>query len=85
MLRARFHANADDWRPINFPPPGPAWCTGYAADESYSTVVAYVADENQIREFWPEATNIEIDEHAKIIFTDRFPRPDWWPEGQLTI
>jgi len=85
MIRARFHANADDWRPIKFPPPGPAWCTGYAADGSYSTVVAYAESEDQIREFWPEASNIEADDRNEITFTDRFPRPDWWPEGKHFI
>lgn len=85
MIRARFHANYDDWRPITFPPPGPAWCTGYAGDESHSIVVAYLNDEDEIKTYWPEASNIEYTESDKIIFTDRFARPDWWPEGQLTI
>lgn len=78
MIRARFHANEDDWRPVEFPPPGPAWCTGYG--EGYSTVVAYVESEDQILKFWPEATEIDTQPCDKIEFSGRFPRPDWWPE-----
>lgn len=85
MLRARFQADGADWRPVKFPPPGPAWCTGYAADESYSVVVAYVENEGQVREFWLEASNVDVQDADSIIFTDRFERPDWWPEGQLTL
>lgn len=83
MLRARFHANEDDWRPIKFPPPGPAWCTGYGP--GFSVVVAYVENEAQIKEFWPEASSIDAEPRDEIIFTDRFARPDWWPEGKLII
>lgn len=84
-MRARFHANADDWRPVKFPPPGPAWCTGYAGDDSHSVVVAYVQSENQITEYWPEATAIDAEPRDEITFTRRFPRPEWWPEGKLLI
>lgn len=41
-MRLRFQANADDPRPVTFPPPGPWWCTGYAGDDSYAIVVAYL-------------------------------------------
>jgi hypothetical protein len=82
MIRARFQANHDDYRPIKWPPPGPYWCSGYAADESYAVLIAYVRDEDQLREFWPEASGIETSEANKIEYYDRFPRPDWWPEGK---
>jgi len=85
MIRARFKANADDWRPVKFPPPGPCWCTGYATDDRYAIVVAYVANEEQVREFWPEATDIDAEDASEIIFTSRFERPDWWPHDKLTL
>ncbi len=85
MIRARFKANYDDWRPVKWPPIGPCWCTGYAGDESHSVVVAYVESENQVREFWPEATDIDGEPRDTIVFTDRFARPDWWPEGKVAI
>ena len=79
MLRVRFKASFEDYRPIKWPPSGPYWCTGWDFDETYSIVVAYVDEESQVTEFWPEAE--EIDFHAKEdpVFTDRFPKPDWWP------
>jgi len=78
MIRARFKANPDDYRPVKWPPPGPYWCTGYAGDESHSIVVAYVAAEDQVREFWPEAKDIDCEIVDKIVFTSRFPEPTWW-------
>ena len=85
MIRARFKADYDDWRPVKWPPPGPCWCTGYAGDESHSIVVAYAESEDRIREFWPEARDIDAPPSDTIIFTDRFPRPEWWPEGKLQL
>lgn len=85
MIRARFQANADDYRPIKWPPPGPYWCTGYAGDESHSIVVAYVESVKQLREFWPEAADITTQDADAFIFTDRFPRPDWWPADRSHI
>lgn len=85
MIRARFKANADDWRPVKWPPPGPCWCTGYAGDESHSIVVAYAENEDQIREFWPEAADIDASDEREIVFTDRFARPDYWPEGKVHL
>lgn len=83
MIRARFHANEDDWRPVKWPPSGPCWCTGYG--DGYSVVVAYVASEGQLLEYWPEATEIDATPKDQIEFSDRFSRPDWWPEGKLTL
>jgi hypothetical protein len=77
MNRYRFHANEDDWRPVTFPPPGPAWGTGYG--DGYSVVVAFAESEDQILEYWPEAAEITVQENEPIKFTDRFPRPGWWP------
>lgn len=85
MIRARFRANYDDWRPVKWPPIGPCWCSGVAGDESYSIVIAYVQNEDQVREFWPEATHIDPEESDHIVFTDRFARPDWWPVDKATV
>jgi len=82
MIRTRFYVNPDDYRPINWPPPGPYWCTGYALNNDFelsaAVVVAYVEREDQILEFWPDATEIDSTPDQEIIFTDRFSKPDWW-------
>ena len=78
--RCRFQANLDDYRPIIFPPPGPYWCSGYS--DSYSIVIAYFPMESEkdiyehIKEYWPEASNIDIDPDEDIVYTDRFPKPE---------
>ena len=75
-VRVRFKANAEDYRPVKFPPPGPFWCTGYSEDRS--VLVAYVKRIEQIEEYWPEAEDLDADETTEIEYTDRFPRPDWY-------
>lgn len=80
MIRARFRAHPDDPRPVKFPPPYPWWHTGSGDD--YSIVVAYADSEDQILEYWPEATDIDAEERDEITYTDRFPKPDWYaPTG----
>ncbi len=76
MIRARFHANAEDFRPVEFPPPYPYWCTGYG--DGYSIVVAYADSEKQIKKYWPEASQIETTKEDAVTFSDRFPKPDWY-------
>lgn len=76
MIRARFRANPEDYRPIEWPVKHPYWCTGYG--EGYSIVVAYADDEAEIKRLWPEATNIDAEQVNEYTFTDRFPRPSWF-------
>jgi len=80
MIRARFKANLDDYRPVKFPTPYPYWCSG--CSEEHSIVIAYADSEKQILEFWPEAEDIEYEdiEENEIIFSERFPKPepDWY-------
>lgn len=82
MIRSRFKANYPDFRPVKYPYPHPWWCTGTAGDESHSTLVAYADNEDQIKEFWPEAEDIESEERDEYTFTSRFPRPVWLKAGQ---
>ncbi len=76
MLRVRFKANPDDYRPIKWPVKYPFWCSGYG--EEYSIVIAYVDSIEEIYELWPEATELDAEERNEITFTDRFPKPDWY-------
>ena len=78
MIRARFKANYKDYRPVKRSYPHPYWRTGESFDESYSIVVAYADNEEQIREFWPEAEDIDSEERNEYTFTSRFPKPDWF-------
>lgn len=76
MIRGRFHADAADSRPVNWPVKHPYWCTGHG--DGYSIVVAYADDEAEILRNWPEATNINAEEVTEYVFTSRFPKPDWF-------
>jgi hypothetical protein len=75
-FRCRFDADLDDCRPVKFPPPGPFWRSGQG--DGYSIVVAYVKHSDEIREYWPEAENVDAHPCETITFSDRFPRPEWW-------
>lgn len=85
MIRARFKADPRDYRPVNWPPPGPYWCTGSDGDGAYSIIVAYADSEDQIREFWPEASDITSEERTEYTFTDRFPEPEWWKNPDAVL
>lgn len=75
-MRHRFKANEDDYRPVKFPPPGPYWCTGYG--EGCSVVVAYLPVGVKVKEWWPEALDIDSEPCAGPEFSDRFRKPIWW-------
>lgn len=80
LIRYRFKANHDDYRPMRFPPPGPYWCTGYAVDESHATVIAYLPNNENLHDWWPEAADIDAEEVDDIVYTSRFPKPAWYAE-----
>lgn len=75
MLRVRFHANEEDYRPVKWPVKHPFWCTGYG--DGYSIVVAYADTVEEIMENWPEATELDLEECSGYTFTSRFPKPAW--------
>lgn len=72
-----------DYRPVNWPINHPYWCTGSNDEGMY--VVAYVTDESELYDLWPDAREVEIQEEnlREYTFTDRFPQPVWFtPEKQ---
>jgi len=81
MIRARFHCNADDPRPINWPIKHPYWVTGYGDD--HAIIVAYADDRAEIERNWPDARDFSFtDEVSGYVFTDRFEKPEWFKEPQ---
>jgi len=76
ILRVRFKANPEDWRPVSWPIKYPCWCSGYTND--HSTVIAYVNQTEDIFALWPEASGLEVETYSEMIFTSRFPKPDWF-------
>lgn len=76
MLRVRFKANKDDYRPVNWPVKHPYWCSGYGCN--YSIVISYADNEEYIYNNWPEASDLDIEEVEGYVFTDRFEKPEWF-------
>lgn len=79
LYRIRFKANPDDYRPIKWPVGHPYWCSGF--NEQYSTVISYADSEEYIKELWPEATDLDVEEVQEITFSSRFPRPIWFKDS----
>lgn len=81
MLRCRFEASPDDPRPANWPIKHPYWVTGESSN-GCNVVVAYADDLDYIVENWPETEeyvdDIQIEEREDYVFTDRFPKPEWF-------
>jgi len=44
-------------------------------------LIAYADSEDDIKRLWPESYNIESEEVSEIVFTSRFPKPNWY-EGE---
>ncbi|MFL9904467.1 hypothetical protein PQR71_41125, partial [Paraburkholderia fungorum] len=79
MIRARFHCNCEDPRPVNWPIKHPYWVSGYGED--HAIIVAYADDIDEIKRNWPDAVGIECDERTEYTFTDRFAKPEWFKES----
>ena len=67
--------SVDDWRPVIYNPAYPSYCTGYAGDDSYATIVAWLPSTEYLKKYWPEAYDDTFTVHSKIEFSDRFPKP----------
>ena len=78
MIRARFYTDMYDFRPVEWPIKYPYWRSG----ETYraNILIAYADSVEDIKRLWPEAYQIEWDEVDEIVFTSRFPRPDWYKD-----
>jgi len=78
VIRARFKTSSEDYRPVNWPIKHPYWCSGITA--GYFIIIAYADNEHEIYKNWPEAEDVKFDEVIDYMFTDRFPKPEWFNE-----
>lgn len=58
----------------------PWWCSGEGID--YAIIICYLPTEIDLKEYWDDAYDIDIEEVEKITYTDRFRKPDWIKEGK---
>lgn len=78
-VRHRFYTRSvDDPRPLVFNPRYPWWESGYGQD--FAVIVAYLPEDENLYKYWDDAFNIESTEQQQIVFTNRFPRPDYFLE-----
>lgn len=87
MIRAVFKVLSSDPRPVSWPIPHPYWHTGTWYDDypdkdrgSGACIVAYADDVQQLKTLWPDLFALESDDVQDYVFTERFPRPDWFTD-----
>jgi hypothetical protein len=73
-----------DYRPVKWPIPGPYWMTRQGGEGHYGLVACLPADVD-LKEFWPEAQDIDVQERDNITFTERFQKPDWWSQADAQL
>lgn len=56
----------------------PWWCSGEGID--YAIIICYLPIEIDLKEYWDDAYDIDMEEVEKITYTDRFKKPDWIKE-----
>jgi hypothetical protein len=78
-LRYRFKTKSvDDCRPLIFNPKYPWWISGETEDSVI--IIAYLPEGESLNKYWDDAEIDFIEKDDKIIFTDRFSKPDWFKE-----
>jgi hypothetical protein len=91
--RYRFHTRSvDDYRPLIFNPAYPWWCSGEGWDSQrlvkgelvleneYVTIIAYLPENEDLKAYWDDAYDVDFKEYDELIFTDRFPKPEYYKE-----
>ena len=80
MIRARFYTDEHDFRPVEWPIKYPYWRSGET--NKANILIAYADSIADIHRLWPEAYTIDVEEVDNIVFTTRFPKPNWYKEQQ---
>lgn len=75
--RYRFCTNSiPDYRPLIFNEKYPWWCSGTGSN--YAVIVCYLPYDEDLFKYWNDAHDINVTEEDEIIFSDRFPEPDYF-------
>lgn len=84
LIRYRFRTKSvEDFRPLIdlATIKMPYWCTGYGVNGDFENanaiIVCYLPKTEDLFKYWDDAYDIEKEECDEIIYTDRFPKPDW--------
>jgi hypothetical protein len=78
----------EDYRPLVSNPKYPWWCTGYCMEGkqgsmvvSAAVIVAYLPPEEDLKKYWDDAFDIDVQDREEITFTSRFPKPEYFVES----
>ena len=87
LKRYRFKTwSADDPRPLRdlAPIKMPWWCSGFGAgghrtrhSDEYAVIICYLPESEDLRKYWDDAFDVEMEDAEEIKYTDRFPKPEW--------
>lgn len=78
--RYRFYTkHLDDFRPLIFNQKYPWWCS--ATGDNYAVIVAYLPYDEELTKYWDDAHKIHVTGEDEIVFSGRFPRPDYFIES----
>ena len=70
----------------------PWWCTGFSCTTNetpwlcarfscttneYATIVCYLPEDEPLYKYWDDAFDVEAGYVGEIIYSDRFPKPEW--------
>ena len=81
MIRYRFKTKSvKDYRPLIFNPKYPWWCSGYG--KNCAIIIAWLPPEEILTEYWDDAFDVELEKHPGVVFSDRFPKPQWYEETE---
>lgn len=76
-----FYTHAtEDYRPLQFNPSYPWWCT--AQSSNAACIVAYLPVGEPLQAYWDDAFDITYTDEVCIIFSDRFPQPDYYTASE---
>ncbi len=45
--------------------------------EDYAVIICYLPEGENLKKYWDDAYDIEREKRNCIVYTDRFPKPDW--------
>jgi hypothetical protein len=75
--RYRFKTKSiEDYRPIEFNPNYPWWCSGTGDD--HVVIICYLPKDEDLLQYWDDAYDIECESRGSIEFSERFPKPSYF-------
>ena len=82
-IKYRFKTKAiEDYRPLKDMEEiqCPWRCSGEGID--YAIIICYLPKGTDLFEYWDDAYDIDVEQTEKIIYTDRFKKPDYIKEDK---